>query len=181
MAPHDGQGLPEAYALDALDPGEKSAFERHLAACPECVDAVEGNRSLLHDVLSAPPASPRAELRNHVLEFADAPAAPVDLSRYTWEEPVPGVRMAVLADEPERSLRKVLVWAKPGASYPSHRHLGDEEILVLEGALADHRGVYRPGDICRSREGSVHSERVVGDEDCVCFVVYHGGHERVLD
>jgi putative transcriptional regulator len=78
-------------------------------------------------------------------------------------------------------VRKVLVWARAGARYPSHRHLGDEEILVLQGALRDRRGVYRPGQICRSATGSVHSEEVDGSEDCVCFVVYHGGHEPVAE
>ncbi len=177
VSPHDGQGLPEAYALDALDAQEKSAFEGHLAGCSDCAAAVEGHRALLHDVLSSDPTAPRPELRNHVLEFMDAPSVPLDVSRYTWEEVVPGVRMTTVFEDSARKLRKALVWAKPGSCYPTHRHLGQEEILVLEGALGDHRGVYRPGDICRSAEGSVHSESVVGGEDCVCFIVYHGGHE----
>lgn len=121
--------------------------------------------------------APDRGLREHVLEMARAPRGPVDLARYEWQELAPGIRVHVMEDEPERSRRAVLVWARPGAAMASHRHLGDEEILVLQGRLRDQRGEYGPGDICRSRTGSVHREEVVGEDDCVCYVVYHGGHE----
>lgn len=124
---------------------------------------------------------PPEGLREHVLEMAEAPRPPVDLESYAWEEPIPGVRMHTLREDAARGIRTVLVWARPGAVVPSHRHLGDEEILVLQGALRDHRGRYGPGEICRSRTGFVHSEEVLPEGDCVCFVVYHGGHEAVGD
>jgi anti-sigma factor ChrR (cupin superfamily) len=178
MARGDEHGLAPAYALGALDPDERAAFEQHVASCPACFAEVQAHRRVAHGVL-ATSAAPARELRERVLEFTDAPRSPVDPRLYTWDEPMPGIRMATLFEDPARGLRKVLVWARPGARYPSHRHLGDEEILVLQGALGDARGVYRAGDICRSRTGSVHSENVVGDEDCFCFVVYHGGHESV--
>ena len=59
-----------------------------------------------------------------------------------------------------------------------HRHLGDEDILVLEGSLSDGRGAYGPGQICRSRTGSVHAEEA-GPDGCICFVAYYGGHEPI--
>ena len=52
-------------------------------------------------------------------------------------------------------------------------------ILALSGRLRDHRGSYGPGDICRSATGSEHSETAEGPDDCVCYVVYHGGHEML--
>ena len=168
-----------AYALGALDPDERAAFEQHMASCRECFLEVQAHRRLAHEALAQSGPAPSGALRQHVIELTEAPRSPVDPRLYTWDEPVPGVRMTTLFEDPARGVRKVLVWAKPGARYPSHRHLGDEHILVLQGALGDARGVYRAGDICRSRAGSVHSENVVGDEDCFCFVVYHGGHESV--
>jgi anti-sigma factor ChrR (cupin superfamily) len=179
MSRRDEHGPAPAYALDALDPAERAAFERHVAGCPRCFEEVDAHRRLVHDVLAGQVKAPPPALREHVLELTEAPRAPIDPQLYTWDEPMPGIRMTTLFEDPARNLRKVLVWAKPGARYPSHRHLGDEEILVLQGALGDGRGVYRAGDICRSRTGSVHSENVVGDDDCFCFVVYHGEHESV--
>jgi quercetin dioxygenase-like cupin family protein len=126
-----------------------------------------------------PSVEPDPGLREHVLELARAPREPIDLSAYTWDEVEPGVRVHVLEDDPVLQRRSVLVWARPGARMPRHRHLGDEEILVLRGRLLDERDEYGPGDVCRSRTGSVHHEEVAGAEDCVCYVVYHGGHEAV--
>ena len=123
--------------------------------------------------------APAADLKGHVMELARAPREPLDLSAYAWEDYGPGIRVHTVEEDPERGLRAILVWARPGARMPMHRHLGDEEILVLRGRLRDERAEYGAGDLCRSRTGSVHHEEVVGTEDCVCYVVYHGGHEAV--
>ena len=131
------------------------------------------------EALSVEPIPPRPELRQRVLDLLGAPALPIDLESYAWDEPLPGVRFCTLEEDPALGVRKVLVWAKPGARYPRHRHLGDEDILVLAGHLRDERGSYGPGDICRSETGTDHSEEVVGDEDCICFVVYRGTHEML--
>ena len=114
-----------------------------------------------------------------MLDLLGAPALPIDLESYAWDEPLPGVRFCTLEEDPALGVRKVLVWAKPGARYPRHRHLGDEDILVLAGHLRDERGSYGPGDICRSETGTDHSEEVVGQDDCVCYVVYRGTHEML--
>ena len=96
---------------------------------------------------------------------------------YSWEELAPGIRIHEMRSDPERNMRACLVWAKPPARTPPHRHLGDEVILVLQGSMRDDRGTYGPGQICRSRAGSSHTEEVVPGEDCFCYVVYYGGHE----
>jgi anti-sigma factor RsiW len=36
MDPETLHGLTAAYALDALDPEERDAFEEHLAGCERC-------------------------------------------------------------------------------------------------------------------------------------------------
>lgn len=131
------------------------------------------------EALAAEPVAPRPELRQRVLDLLDAPTLPIDLESYTWDEPLPGVRFCTLEEDASRGVRKVLVWAIPGARYPRHRHLGEEDILVLAGRLRDERGTYGPGDICRSETGTDHSEEVIGQDDCICFVVYRGTHEML--
>jgi anti-sigma factor ChrR (cupin superfamily) len=169
----------EPYVLGVLDEGERAGLEAHLAHCPACTAEVARWTELLAAVEPAAGTPPPPGLREHVLELARAPREPLDLSAYEWEELGPGIRIHVAEDDPARDFRAVLVWAQPGASMPLHRHLGDEEILVLRGRLTDGRDEYGPGEVCRSRTGSVHSETVVNDEECVCYVVYHGGHEPV--
>jgi anti-sigma-K factor RskA len=64
MDPHD---LTAAYALDALDPVEAEAYERHLGQCAECREQLaelnEGAAALAYgSVAPAPPARLRASI-----------------------------------------------------------------------------------------------------------------------
>jgi len=120
---------------------------------------------------------PREGLRQELLDLAEAPRLPIDTSAYAWQEPFPGIRICQVRSDPSRNMRGCVVWAKPGARTASHRHLGDEVILVLSGGLRDERGSYLADQICRSREGSIHVEEVLPGDDCLCYVVYYGGHE----
>jgi len=140
-------------------------------------DALEA--CLLAAIAAAEGVAPEPELRQHVLAMALAPRGNVDVTRYEWDEVAPGIRVHVLRADPEHDFRAVLVWADAGARMEAHRHLGDEDILVLQGTLRDHRGEYGPGTLCRSRAGSVHAEEAGPDGPCICFVAYYGGHEPV--
>jgi anti-sigma-K factor RskA len=68
MDPHD---LTAAYALDALDPAEAEAYERHLSQCEECREQLaqlsEGAAALAFEAVAPAPA-PR--LRAAILEQA---------------------------------------------------------------------------------------------------------------
>jgi anti-sigma-K factor RskA len=80
--------LTAAYALDALDPVEAEAFERHLATCESCraqvaeFEAAAG--SLAH---AAPPVAPSLELRARVLAAARLERANVVSLRPRWAIP----------------------------------------------------------------------------------------------
>jgi anti-sigma factor ChrR (cupin superfamily) len=132
----------------------------------------EGTLRALASQLGRVPPGPA--VRRQLLELAQAPPLPVDPAAHVWSEPRPGIRISVVKRDAEAGLEACLVWAKPGARNDRHRHAGDECILVLQGELRDDRGTYRAGEICRSRTGSVHHEEVVGDEDCICYVLYYG-------
>ena len=124
--------------------------------------------------------APAASLRDQVMALAEAPRGEIDLAAYTWTEIAPGIRAHEVRNDPERGIRSCLIWAAAGAVHPRHRHLGHEDILILKGALRDERGLYRAGEICRSRRGEVHSESITPDADCICFAVYYqGGTEPV--
>jgi putative transcriptional regulator len=180
MADDPHRERAEAYALGALDAPERAGFESHLSACQACRVAVAEHQRALGELARSGAVPPDAGLREHVLNLAEAPRPPIDLAAYDWQEVLPGVRFHVVREDAACGIRTALVWAKPGARYPKHRHLGDEDILVLQGSLSDGiGGTYRAGEICRSRAGSVHSEEALPGEDCVCFVVYYGEHEML--
>lgn len=59
--------LAAAFALDALDPGERTAFEAHLHACDMCSDEVAEFREAASHLAAADEVAPPPELRNRVL------------------------------------------------------------------------------------------------------------------
>lgn len=83
---HDAGGLlpPEeihtligAYALDALEPDEREAFERHLDDCPECREEATGLAEAAAEWGESLAATPPESMRAHVLdEVARTPQAP---------------------------------------------------------------------------------------------------------
>lgn len=131
---------------------------------------------LLGDVVAASiaPSATDPRTRIQLLDLLSHPKAPVDRSLYPWIDVGPGIKLHVVSEDLARGVKSCLVWGSPGAATERHGHAGDEVILVLEGRLQDDRAAYGPGDICRSKPGDVHQERVAGDTDCVCFVVYYG-------
>jgi len=172
-------GFVQAYALGALEGQDLLDFQAHLAsgcaACGEGVSALASAALLL--ARNVPPRMPEPRIRDLVLALAEAPTLPVDLVAHSWEEPAPGFRQAIVREDPARDMTAALVWAKPGAHYPSHRHHGNESFLVLQGHCRDEEGEYRAGDIACKRAGSVHSVEFLPGEDCIGYVVSYGGHD----
>lgn len=66
MSP-DLHHLSGAYAVDALDEGERAAFEQHLAGCPDCRAEVAELAAAAGSLASAVEAAPPPELRAAVL------------------------------------------------------------------------------------------------------------------
>lgn len=70
----------------------------------------------------------------------------------------------------------------PGSRYRFHGHDGGEELLVLEGSLADEQGRYGPGSYLRNPPGSAHAPFT--EEGCVLFVklrqMVGNGHARLV-
>ena len=120
------------------------------------------------------PSKLNPKARVQLIDLLEAPRGPVDRAVFGWVDVGPGLKLSVVSEDAARGVKRCLVWGKPGASTARHGHSGDEVILVLEGRLKDDRGAYGPGDICRSGPGNVHQEQVVGEDDCICFVLYYG-------
>jgi anti-sigma factor ChrR (cupin superfamily) len=170
----------EAYALGSLDGDEKEAFRRHLQDCADCFEVVETHgRTVLSLGQGGPEALPSPGVRDRILDLAEAPRLPVDLASHPWELLAPGIKACKMREDVSRGLEAWLIWAGPGARHGLHRHRGDENILVLQGKLKDHRGVYGRGDVCRSRGGSVHAEEALPGDDCICYVVSYGGFDSL--
>jgi putative transcriptional regulator len=96
-----------------------------------------------------------------------------------WLRPMPGVSLFWVNGGPsvERALCGFLRIA-PGMRFPEHEHLGDETVLVLQGALRDPATgtLVRPGEFDRRPVGSRHVVAVQeGGVDLLMLAVVHGG------
>lgn len=88
--------------------------------------------------------------------------------------PISGLRtFEVRGAEP--GARAKLLRFEPGSHFPSHRHLGRERLLVLEGAFKDGQGSEaRAGDERTLLPGSEHTLHILGDVRCVTAVSERG-------
>ncbi len=95
-----------------------------------------------------------------------------------WEPRRPGVHWKVLWEEGDR--KALLVRYDPGAVVPRHRHLGDEQIFVLEGSVDDDTGTCAAGGYARRPPGCVHTVRSPKGA-LVLAVLAGGGTEPVAE
>jgi anti-sigma factor ChrR (cupin superfamily) len=92
-----------------------------------------------------------------------------------WVERRPGVHWKVLWEEGDR--RAVLMRYAPGATIPRHRHLGEEQIFVLDGSVTDDTGTCTSGNYARRPPGCVHT--VTSGHGALVLAIMSGGTEPV--
>ena len=164
--------LAPSYVLGALTTDEASAFDAHLAeGCEVCLTELESLAAVTADLTRSAATQPRPELRNRVMEriaglsaLAQQPIVAKDgllfarSAKIDWAAiPVPGIELKALNVDTERGVSTQLVRMQPGATYPTHRHAGTEELFLLEGDL-EVSGVHmRAGDYCRAEVDTIHS------------------------
>ncbi len=93
-----------------------------------------------------------------------------------WTEPRPGVHWKMLWEDGDR--RTVLVRYDAGAIIPRHRHIGDEQIFVLEGSVSDDTGTCTAGNYARRPPGCVHT--VSSRDGALVLAVMAGGGTEPL-
>src|SRR5215471_10921514 len=74
-----------------------------------------------------------------------------------WQDGPLGVRMKSLWADAATQRRAMLTRLEPGATLPLHRHVGDELVFVIEGAIGDEFGTVTAGNLGYRPNGCVHS------------------------
>ena len=85
------------------------------------------------------------------------PSQYVTAADVPWVERRPGVHWRVLWESEDGARKAILMRYAPGATIPRHRHVGDEQIYVLEGSVRDDTGVCTAGNYARRPPGCVHT------------------------
>ena len=101
----------------------------------------------------------------------------ISLSDLPWQEHRPGVRAKSIWAHQETRRRAMLARYEPGAQIPLHRHVGDELIFVIEGAVSDESGTVTAGNVGYRPDGCVHT--VSSKNGATVLAVLTGGVEPV--
>ena len=101
------------------------------------------------------------------MSAADTNAERIDTRSAQWQ-PGQVEGLMVLPLDSVGSIHTALVRWAPGTHFSAHRHMGGEEILVLEGMLQDENGDYPAGTWMRSPHDSRHQP--FSDAGCLIYV-----------
>ncbi len=103
----------------------------------------------------------------------------ISVSDLAWQERQPGLRSRTLWEDPETKRRAVMTRVEPEAKLPLHRHVGDELILVIEGALSDDFGTVTAGNMGYRPDGCVH--QISTRHGATVLAIITGGVEPVSE
>ena len=81
----------------------------------------------------------------------------ISISDLPWEERQTGVKRKLLWEDPATQRRVIMNRIEPSAQYSRHRHIGDELVFVIEGAISDEFGTVTAGNIGYRPDGCVHT------------------------
>jgi anti-sigma factor ChrR (cupin superfamily) len=90
-----------------------------------------------------------------------------------------GIRQKPLWSDPETKRHAFLSRFEPGAALPTHRHVGDEILYVVEGAIADEAGTITAGNMSYRPNGCVHN--VSSKNGATVLALVTGGIEPAGD
>jgi anti-sigma factor ChrR (cupin superfamily) len=153
--------LADIYAAGALDGDDLAQFQAHLATgCTFCQARIRENDEALAAIpTSVQSAAPAPSVKASLFQRIDSEKPGlvyIHASEGSWIEAEPGVFAKILNIDTERRRVTALVRMAPGSRYADHRHLGTEEVLVLEGSCYCGGRLLRKGDYHRAEPGSIH-------------------------
>jgi len=103
----------------------------------------------------------------------------IPVSDLAWEERQPGIRAKSLWADAATKRRAVMTRIEPGSQLPRHRHVGDELVFVIEGAIADDFGTVTAGNMGYRPNGCVHT--VTTKNGATLLAILTGGVEPATE
>jgi len=108
-------------------------------------------------------------------EGVSNPSQIIDVSELEWQAMTPAIKAKMLWSDPAAKRRAQLTRFEPGAVLPLHKHIGDEFLYVIEGAISDESGTTAAGSVGYRPDGCVHS--VTSKHGATVFAIISGGIE----
>ena len=105
----------------------------------------------------------------------------LDPSRINWHPTRhQGIFVNILRRDQGNGDATALIRMQPGCGYPAHRHIGIEEVFIIQGGYRDSNGEHRAGEYFINEAGSAHYPIALDSADCIMIAFAHGGIE-ILD
>lgn len=99
----------------------------------------------------------------------------ISVSDCAWQELQPGVRLKSLWADEKTNRRAVLGRLDPGTQPARHRHVGDELVFVIEGAIVDEFGTLTAGNVGYRPNGCTHT--ISSPQGATTLAIITGGVE----
>jgi len=109
----------------------------------------------------------------------NAPSQIISVSDREWQQMMPNIKAKTLWTDPATKRRAQLTRFEPGSTLPMHKHVGDEFLYVIEGAIADEAGTVAAGSVGYRPNGCIHS--VSSKNGATVFAIITGGVEPATD
>jgi anti-sigma factor ChrR (cupin superfamily) len=106
---------------------------------------------------------------------ASNPSQIIEVSERSWEPMTPTIKAKLLWSDPATKRRAQLTRFEPGATLPMHKHVGDEFLYVIEGAISDEAGTTAAGSVGYRPNGCIHS--VTSKNGATVFAIITGSVE----
>jgi putative transcriptional regulator len=190
---HPTEEILLGVASGEADLPRRVLVEGHLGGCASCratlAEMTLPGGALLHAIDGeAPPPGLWDGIRRRIAPSGTGPASPevaalplpanarrelpalATLRRIPWRWALaPGAWYAELARDPGTGSVLLLGYLAPGRWLPAHRHLAEEDVLVLAGGFDDQQGRHEAGEYAIYPVGSEHRPVTEPDEACWCL------------
>lgn len=101
---------------------------------------------------------------------------PARLYQRRWRRiPFSTARFTIVEHDQESSTTLLMVHIGPDRLFPRHEHLGYEDVVVLEGAFRDQKGLFGQGDFQLNEPGTMHRPEVQPGAPCWILSRYDKG------
>ncbi|MBA3392815.1 MAG: cupin domain-containing protein [Deltaproteobacteria bacterium] len=185
----DVRELLPLYALGILEADEATIVDQAIAKDAALAAELAGYQSAAAQLIV--PESPGPEVKARLLasvgggrfeqrtsRMASLFDVSVDRAREllglierpaSWTQEMPGIALVHFDGGAAYAAADCgFIRLEPGAVFPSHRHVGDEVTVVLQGTLRDSSGrMLQPGDELVQAAGSQHELVCEGSEPCI--------------
>ena len=112
-------------------------------------------------------------------ERSTPPSQLIAVGDCEWQPISPTLKSKTLWSDPATKRQVRLTRFESGASLPLHRHVGDELVYVIEGAIADEFGTVAAGSIGYRPNGCVHT--VTSKNGATVVALLTGGVEPAAE